>query len=347
MKIVVNDIAASEGGALSVLLDFYEAVKQYDLENEYIFLLSKKHFEETERIKILLLPEVKQSHLKKIIFDFITGKKLIKSLNPDIVFSLQNIITFGLKKTQIVYVHQSLPYQSLKKFSFFKTSERKYAIVQYIIGSIINCSVRKAEKVIVQTEWMKNALIDKTKKASEKIYVIPPTVKGDTSKKVAVFDKHRFFYPTSDYVYKNNDLLMKVAEELMIETTEDFVVEMTLPEQESGVECVKYVGRLSREEVINKYRESTLVFPSYIETYGMPLAEARTTGTIILAARCNYAYEVLEGYENAYFFDYDKPQELAALMKAVLQGKIVKKEIVETFWNDETWKDVIKVITEE
>ena len=43
MKIVVNDLAASEGGALSVLLDFYEAVKQYDLENEYIFLLSKKH----------------------------------------------------------------------------------------------------------------------------------------------------------------------------------------------------------------------------------------------------------------------------------------------------------------
>ena len=97
MRIVVNDIAASEGGAMSVLRDFYNTVCADGNDNEWIFLLNDHYFEETEHVKILTLPHIKKSRLKKLIFDFITGRNYIKKLKPDVVFSLQNIITFGLK----------------------------------------------------------------------------------------------------------------------------------------------------------------------------------------------------------------------------------------------------------
>ena len=51
MKIVVNDIAASTGGAMTVLRDFYNCVCNNDHENQWIFLLGKKYFEETENVK--------------------------------------------------------------------------------------------------------------------------------------------------------------------------------------------------------------------------------------------------------------------------------------------------------
>jgi hypothetical protein len=37
MRIVVNNIAASSGGAISILIDFYDYIKAADEENEWIF----------------------------------------------------------------------------------------------------------------------------------------------------------------------------------------------------------------------------------------------------------------------------------------------------------------------
>ena len=45
MRIVVNDIAASTGGAMTVLRDFYTWVCEHDHENEWIFLFSDRYFE--------------------------------------------------------------------------------------------------------------------------------------------------------------------------------------------------------------------------------------------------------------------------------------------------------------
>ena len=53
MRIVVNNIAASKGGAMTVLKDFYSCVCENDKQNEWIFLLNSKYFEETENVKII------------------------------------------------------------------------------------------------------------------------------------------------------------------------------------------------------------------------------------------------------------------------------------------------------
>ena len=212
MRIVVNDIAASTGGALTVLKDFYNCVKKNDRENEWIFLLGDHLLEETDNIKIRVLKDVKQSGLKKLMFDFFTGKKYIRNLNPDVVVSLQNIITFGLKIPQILYVHQSIPFQKTKRFSFLKATERKLAVYQYLIGMIIKWSVKKSHKVIVQTEWIRKAICETCKLPPQKVIQITPNVKEVTVPiRIKDFQKNQFFYPTSDDVYKNNALVYEAS----------------------------------------------------------------------------------------------------------------------------------------
>lgn len=325
MRIVVNDIAASKGGAMTVLRDFYNYVKENDKENEWIFLLGDKHFDETENVRIIALPEIKKSSLKRLAFDFFTGKRFISKLDPDVVFSMQNTVTWGIKVPQIVYMHQSIPFQDVKKFSFFKASERKLAVVQKLLGCLIKVSARRATKVIVQTKWIKDAVIEKCRIPAERVINILPPMK-DISKYEGgfAFDKTKFFYPTADMMYKNNSVVFAASKMLDKEAISHTVTLTLPPEQSKGsIECV---GRLPYEEVLKKYSDSTLVFPSYIETFGYPLAEARALGTVIIASDCPFSREVLDGYENAYFFNPFDAGELAEHMRRVVSGEIVPVE---------------------
>ncbi|HOO29219.1 MAG TPA: hypothetical protein PLU43_12205, partial [Lachnospiraceae bacterium] len=161
MRIVVNDIAASKTGALSVLKDFYHYIAEYDTENEWFFLLGGNYVEETKRIHVCVLPDVKKSRFSRLKFDFFTGAGYLRSLKPDIVFSLQNTLTYGYHGKQAVYVHQPLGFQKVKKFSFFDPKEREYAVYQYVIGAMIDSAVRRSDLTIVQTEWMRRAVVQK------------------------------------------------------------------------------------------------------------------------------------------------------------------------------------------
>lgn len=343
MRIVVNDIAASTGGAMTVLRDFYTYVCENDRENEWIFLLNKRYFEETDNVKIIPVPQVKKSGLHKLWFDFVSGRYFLKKLQPDVVFSLQNIITFGVKAPQVVYIHQSIPFQSVKSFSFLCRAERNLAVIQHLIGAIIKRSAKKSDLVIVQAEWMKKAVCRLCLIPRDSVLVNMPEVNVGVAQE-GVFDKTKFFYPTADALYKNNDCLFRASQLLRARGVEHEVC-MTLPveKSEEGITCT---GCQPYEEVLQRYRTSTLVFTSYIETVGLPLLEARAAGTVILASDTLFAHEVLDGYENVHFFDPFKAEELADLMEKVVAGEIAKKDIVpQTEATGNGWADVVEVLT--
>lgn len=343
MRIVVNDIAASTGGAMTVLRDFYRCVCENDTENEWFFLLGERYFDETDNVKILPMPQVKKSGIHKMWFDFVSGRKFVKSLKPDVVLSLQNITTFGLKVPRITYVHQAIPFQETKRFSLWKKSERGLAFVQYFIGAIIRRSIKKSDYVIVQTNWMKAAVCKRCRVSPERIGVVMPQVKPFHCAENVVFDETSFFYPTGDDLHKNNDAVF-AASRILEQRGLNFSVTMTLPQERSDgrVDCV---GRIPYEKVVSYYGASTLVFPSYIETFGYPLAEARRAGAIVLASDTAFSREVLADYENAYFFDPFKPQELADLMERVICGDIVRRDVtVVSADQGDGWLEIMNIV---
>ena len=118
---------------------------------------------------------------------------------------------------------------------------------------------------------------------------------------------------------------------------------MTLPPERSCGNLV-CVGRLPYEQLFDYYRGGTLIFSSYIETFGYPMAEARRVGTIVLASDTPFSREALNGYENAYFFDPFHPEKLAALMEQVASGVITKKETVASVENTSGWKTVVELV---
>ena len=69
------------------------------------------------------------------------------------------------------------------------------------------------------------------------------------------------------------------------------------------------------------YARSILVFPSYVETFGLPLLEARKSGTYILASDCSFSREILEGYEKALFFGETDYVQLGKYILSLNNGK--------------------------
>ncbi len=126
----------------------------------------------------------------------------------------------------------------------------------------------------------------------------------------------------------------------------DFEVSFTLKEGDipyldryPGYEQVKYLGRIPRDEVFERYRNDILLFPSYIETFGYPPAEARAAGGLILASDCPFCHEVLEGYGGARYFNPFRPDELASLMEQAMDGRLFTDVLSESVTHHDDGKN--------
>jgi len=85
---------------------------------------------------------------------------------------------------------------------------------------------------------------------------------------------------------------------------------------------IEFRGRLERKDVFNLYTKSYLLFPSYIETFGLPMLEAKLHKTMILASDKAFSHEILDDYENAYFFDPFDKEDLMFNMEKLIKNKL-------------------------
>lgn len=332
LRFVVNDIAATpdSGGVFSILSDFYQDIYTNDNENDWIFLLAGKYFKEKKNLKIIVRDDLKKSNTKKFIFEMFSGGKFINKLHPDCYISLQNIATLNVKsKRSIVYVHQPLPF-SKQNFSFLKKNERKLAFYQKVVGFVIKFSIKKTEPiVIVQTNWMKEEIINEKISRNENVLVAHPVVKFSKTKNLNLeFIRKNFFFPASPFIYKNHEVVVKAANILINKyNCKNFKIIFTINKEslitsEKIPSQIEFLNKIDRKLVFNMYTRSTLIFPSYLETFGLPLLEAKKTGTLILAADTRFAREILKDYENAVFFNKFDAEKLSELMYLIIIGKI-------------------------
>ncbi|MCM1139277.1 MAG: glycosyltransferase [Muribaculum sp.] len=348
MRIIVNDIAASTGGAISVLLEFYQFLLQDEVAKNihWIFLLSGHYINSTSNIDVRVYPKKKLNWIYRLWFDNIKLRQLCDEFKADGIISLQNTISRSIKLPQLVYVHNVIPFQKEKNFSFFKKSELIYAIYQHVIGRIIRNSVKRADLVVVQAEWLRTLITEKTKINDDKVLVNPISYKvypNQLEKKVHN-SNNTFFYPAFECIYKNQSVIRQACTILEAKGI-DAKVYLTVQPQKGESKLIYSIGRISHEEVMDRYTRNVLIFPSYIETVGLPLIEAMSKNAIILAADCQYAHETLSGYSNAYFFNPFSADDLSELIRKVIKEEIVSIKNKKSSISISKWDSVIAEFT--
>ena len=222
MNIMVFDVPAEHGGALTILKQYYDKAVN-DIENNWYFVISTPALIDTDNVKVLRYPWVKKSWFHRLYFDRFVAQKIAEQYQVDEVLSLQNLVVRGIKVKQTLYLHQPLPFAE-KRYRI--TEDLKFWVYQNIISRMIFDSVRKADSIIVQTNWMKAACVQKIKVAPNKIKVIKPDVKIEIRRSYKHEDENDklFFYPASASPYKNHIVIVEVTKLLKQQGIENYRV---------------------------------------------------------------------------------------------------------------------------
>ena len=333
MRIVVYDIAAQKGGGGETILKQYFDAALNAPQIEWWFFVSIKDYKEYESANIHVeladirkASKIRSYYLRKK-YELFQLKSILKRINPDEIISLQNMVVPGAKCKQTVYLHQSFQFSPVK-FRFTKKAERSLAFRQRIICRLIRAKLNKADKVIVQTNWMKKSVSKWAHYPEERIVVEPPKVSLPLKKDLVEAQRNSFIYPANAYLNKNHQIIIDACKILKKQGVTGYRIQFTLSEDSSGLSRqllkeikieglpIEYIGHLEKPELYEKYQTMITLFPSYIETFGLPLLEAKELNGIVLASDRPFSHEILDGYDKAIFIEWNSPDAWAREIKA-------------------------------
>jgi glycosyltransferase involved in cell wall biosynthesis len=136
-----------------------------------------------------------------------------------------------------------------------------------------------------------------------------------------------FIFPTFPRPFKNLELVCKAVKILNQRKVENFSVLITISGTENlyskriyrryrNLKNLFFIGRKQRSEIYEFYAKSDcLLFPSKLETWGLPISEFKLFDKPIFVSNLPYAHETLNGYDKAYLFDIFDEIKLADAME--------------------------------
>jgi hypothetical protein len=233
---------------------------------------------------------------------------IIKTYKVDYLLSLENYISYRYRVRTGVLIHNSLPLMNDVRILGLRMF-----IKSRLLGIIYKFFNSNADDVFVQLNWFKDELIERlniTSKVAKTVYFnssMGNFITENNDKGIT-----RFLYPSSEFAYKNHKLILEAINEDLI--YENFQVYFTVSEEykkkliknhqfrELLDKKIIAIGYTKRIELLELMKKSIVIFPSLIECFPTPLAEAVNIGSPIFAINEPYAIEFLESYDNFEFF---------------------------------------------
>lgn len=314
-----------EGGIFTILDNCLQKMSDYaeDKDLEVIALVPDTSQFNYPNIEYIAFPESKKSWIKRLYYEYSYFKKLSNELKPDVWFSLHDMSPNVVAKKRFVYFHHPTIFykSSLKDWKF----DYKIGVFSILYKYLTRINLKKNHTVLVQQNWIKTEF-EKFYKI-QNIKVCQPEFVAFANSKTIKLDasKMQLFYPLIARSFKNVEIIAEALQILPDSIKNKIQVSLTFAKGDSKygdfiirkypLEQFNFIGKLTREEVFSYYKSmDCLLFPSKLETWGLPLSEAKAFKKPILAANLPYAKESLGDYEKVSFFDAENPKELAQLI---------------------------------
>lgn len=327
-NIAIVATAAKFGGSKSIIDDFIRYIDSTNLDNFifYFFIGFNVDFKlhQKENFKFIYYPT--GSNFNRFYFDLFGLSKFEKlnNIKFDNIISFQNNGMFSRSNSnQLIYFHNPIAFSTNKiPIENLRTVFLKYFYVLYF-----KIMLRSNYKIFVQLDFVKNDL--KANGVKNEIFVIRPNLKSlDIPSKTFIksYDFNLIF-PATPYKYKNHKVLIEALRilknrglnndkklHLYFTALDDKAIsKFSILVRKYGLDdMVILLGRISTIELISLYNIcDVLVFPSLLETYGIPLFDAAVAGMPIIAADLPYANNVLDEYKCKEFVNPNDPNAWA------------------------------------
>ena len=325
--IILSGINMKEGGIFTILDNCLQKISDYaeDKNLKVIALVPDASQFNYPNIEYIAFPESKKSWFKRVYYEYFYFKKLSKELQPNVWFSLHDVSPNVIAKKRFVYFHHPTIFykSSFKDWKY----DYKIGVFSILYEYLTRINLKQNHTVFVQQKWIKTEF-EKLYKI-QNIKVCNPEYTEELTTKTTVLEKDKihFYYPSFPRTFKNFELLFDAIELLDSSLRNKVRFHFTtikdnphkfakhLYSKYNSMPEVDFKGWISREEVLKLYNSvDCIIFPSKLETWGLPLSEAKAFKKPILAANLPYAKETVGDYDKVSFFDTENPKELAQLI---------------------------------
>lgn len=363
--IVVSAINFTSGGPLSILKESLAELSQnFAADYRVIALVNSKELLSFDSIELIAFPYSKKSWLIRMYYEYIYFYFLSIKLKPDFWVSLHDMSPNVKCKNRFVYCHNPSPFYESKKTDWYKNT--KAFLFSKFYKYLYGINIKKNTYVIVQQSWLRDYFISNWS-LSNVIVAYPHVVINSLDKdqyQIGVDTSNKpleFFYPSFPRPFKNFEIICEAYSLMSEDYQKQIKIYLTLNEELNtyATEIVNkykhlpgivFLGLLSRDEVENYYTKADcLIFPSKLETWGLPITEFKSTGKPILLANLPYAKETLGDYDKVSFFDVNNPEDLKLKMIGILENQPIfvnnhKIDVKQPF--TEGWPQLFNLILE-
>lgn len=333
-KIIISAVNLVEGGPLTILHDCLRVISDYSVCNnvEILALVHKKELCFFPNITYIEIPWAKKNWFFRVYCEYFYFRKLSKKNKPYLWLSLHDISPNVEAVKRVVYCHNPTPFYIPKLSTFcYNYKELLFSLFYRYLYQI---NIHKNDFVIVQQAWLRNAFSKMFSLDKEKIIVAIPKLASSCVeyRKKTMTDVCSFFFPSYPRTFKNIEIICKACAILEKKNCSNYKVLLTLRGDENAyakflykrysyLKTIIFGGGLSREEVYENYEKvDCLIFPSKLETWGLPISEFASFDKPMIIADLPYAHETAAGAKHVAFFEPDNSEILADRMKEVMDG---------------------------
>ena len=338
-RIVISGINLFEAGPLSIFYDCLDCIIDQGLYKNYkiiAFVHKKELFEKyVGYVSLIELPKSRNSYIFRLYYEYIFFNRWSKGKKIDVWLSLHDITPNVNAKRLYTYCHNPSPFmkKDLRKIKYSFT----YVAFSFLYKYLYRINIHKANAVIVQQEWIRNEF--KKMFPVRKVIVAKPNISVDynfNNNISKLNDKPIFIFSSYPRFYKNFEVICKACK--LLENLR-FEVWLTLDGSENSyskdlvikygsVRNIKWLGLQTRDKVFELYNKADyLLFPSLLETWGLPISEFKCTGKGVVLADLPYAHETLGNYDKAVFFNPQDEVELSRIIKDIIENDSVFQRV--------------------
>lgn len=350
--VVISAVNLVEGGTFSILQDCLTAALAHWGPRVRLKVLVHAL---DERLPVgpeyIACPQAKRAYWRRLYHEWFLFGQWSRQWRPTLWFSLHDITPRvpGAQR-QAVYCHNPMPFYRMRAWEI--RLHPKNWLFQLGYMALYRCFIGRNAWVVVQQHWMRVTM--QARLGLARVVVARPHG-ANTAPNGAILNGGvgdgavsnsavtnatapqgagpvAFFYPAWPRTFKNMEVLCAAAERLSARgyvfevwltlQPDDDVYARRLHQRFAHVACIQWLGRLTRTQVQARYQASTaLVFPSRLETWGLPLSEYQHTGKPMVVADAPYAQESLGHYPWVSYFPPDDVDALEQQLQALLERR--------------------------
>jgi len=338
--LVVSAVNIRKGGTLTVLRDclayLSRQLESASIDHRIIAVVHDRSLCDYPGIEYIEIPWSVKGWLRRLWCEYVTMNKISKQIAAEDGHKVWTWLSLHDTTPRVQAEHQEVYCQT--SFPFLKTRFRdilmdpKIFLFSKFTRLAYRINVRSNDSLIVQQQWFKDALASILPVDSSKIRVIPPKMPDLTSVKPTMVPKDRtlFFYASTADCHKNFECLCQAARLLEKQYgPERFRLVLTISGKENryakwlysrwgDVKSIDFHGFMSKEELFGHYQAAdAFIFPSRIETWGLPISEFMAFGNGKLVLNdLPYAHETSKGYADTEYFT--NKEQLTQILRKLL-----------------------------